>query len=195
MRRGGEIVYVAVGANLGDRDATFSKVIRAVERESNLLLLAASPIFETEPIGPEEQNPYLNAVLGLRSWFGPLDLLRWLQSVERALGRTRDPGAPRWGPRMLDLDLLFFGDRCLETPELVIPHVRAHERNFVMVPMAEIAPSFVHPRLGRTIVEIARSLVGAGGIQPWPRPVGWPGAPDASVREPDPARLRIEIYS
>ncbi len=183
MRRGGEIVYVAVGANLGDRDGTFSKVVRAVEFESDLILLAASPIFETEPLGPEGQGPYLNAVLELRTWFSPLDLLRWLQSVERNLGRTRDPEAPRWGARTIDLDLLFFGDRCLELPDLVVPHVRAHERNFVMVPMAEIAPGFVHPKLGVSIVEIARSLVGIGGIRAWPRPRGWPGAPDESASE------------
>ena len=181
MRRGGEIVYVAVGANLGDRDATFASVIRAVERESDLLLLAASSVFETEPLGPEGQGPYLNAVLELRTWLGPVELLRWLQSVEDALGRSRDREAPRWGPRVIDLDLIFFGDRCLESSDLVLPHVHAHERDFVMLPMAEIAPEFVHPKLGVSVIEIARSFVEVAGIRTWPRPTGWPGAQDEAA--------------
>jgi 2-amino-4-hydroxy-6-hydroxymethyldihydropteridine diphosphokinase len=175
MRTGGEIVYVAVGANLGDRDATFTAAIRAVEAESDLLLLSASPVFETEPVGPEGQGAYLNAVMELRVWLGPVELLRRLQSIELALGRDRRRETERWGAREIDLDILFFGDRCIDSPELVVPHVHAHERVFVMAPMAEIAASFVHPTLGITVGQIVRSFRDLEGVRSWPGPPGWPG--------------------
>jgi 2-amino-4-hydroxy-6-hydroxymethyldihydropteridine diphosphokinase len=172
---GGEIVYVAVGANLGDREATFAATVRAIDAESDLLLLSASPVFETEPVGPAGQGAYLNAVMQLRAWLGPIELLRRLQSIEFALGRDRRRETLRWGPRQLDLDILFFGDRCIDSPDLVVPHLHAHERIFVMAPMAEIAPSFIHPKLGITVGQIARSFPDPVGVRAWPRPPGWPG--------------------
>jgi len=175
MRSSGEIVYVAVGANLGDRDATFSATIDAIEVESDLLLLAASPVFETPPLGPPDQGPYLNAVMQLRTWLGPLELLQRLQAIEEALGRDRRRARERWGPREIDLDIVFYGDRCIESPELVVPHLHAHERVFVMAPMAEIAPSFIHPKLGVSIGQIVRSMSDVEDVLPWPRPRGWPG--------------------
>jgi 2-amino-4-hydroxy-6-hydroxymethyldihydropteridine diphosphokinase len=187
MRSSGEIVYVALGANLGDRDATFTAAIRTIESESELLLLAASPVFETEPFGPAGQGAYLNAVVKLRVWLGPAELLRRLQLIETALGRDRRRESQRWGSREIDLDILFFGERCVESPDLVVPHVRAHRRIFVMAPMAEIAPSFVHPKLGITMEEIARSFSDRDGVQAWPRPAGWPGSRvDASSHDSDP---------
>jgi 2-amino-4-hydroxy-6-hydroxymethyldihydropteridine diphosphokinase len=176
MRPGGEIVYVSVGANLGDREATFAAVIRSIEVESEILLLSASPVFETDPIGPEGQGAYLNAALRLRSWLSPTDLLSTLQRIERSLGRDRSGSAERWGPRTVDLDILFYGERCIEMPELIVPHPRAHERAFVMRPMAELAPQLLHPRLGITIGEIVRARPGTESVRHWPRPPGWPGA-------------------
>lgn len=182
MRIGGELAYVAVGANLGDREATFASVIRSIESEVDLVLLAASPVFETPPIGPEGQGAYLNAVLELRSWLAPLDLLRRLQAIEAGHGRDRGPGAVRWGPRTIDLDLLFFGDRCIELPDLVVPHPRAHERSFVMTPMAELAPDYRHPVIGTRVAEIAadREAEADGGIGAGWRPRGWPGSESSS---------------
>ena len=176
MRESGEIVYVALGANLGDREATFSAAIHAIGSESDLLLLAASPVFETEPLGPAGQGAYLNAVIQLRAWLGPIELLRRLQSIEIALGRDRRRAGPRWGPREIDLDILFFGDRCIESPDLVVPHMHAHERIFVMAPMAELAPSHVHPKIGVTIGQIARSFPDPEGVRACPSPRGWPGS-------------------
>lgn len=176
MREGGELVFVAVGANLGDREATFAAVVSALESESDLLLLGASTVYETDPIGPPDQDAYLNAVVGLRSWLSPIELLRRLQSIEALLGRDRSGRAERWGPRVVDLDLLFFGERCIELPELVVPHPRAHERAFVLMPLAELAPSLVHPRIGVTIGELVRAHLETGAVRPWRRPAGWPGA-------------------
>lgn len=176
MRHGGEIVHVAVGANLGDRDATFAAVIQAIEAEPEILLIAASPVFETEPVGPEGQAAYLNAALKLRTWLSPQALLFCLQRIEVELGRDRRAESERWGPRHIDLDILFFGDRCIEAPELVVPHPRAHERAFVMLPLAELDPDFVHPQLGVSVIEIARSRPDRDQVRSWPRPAGWPGA-------------------
>lgn len=176
MREGGEIAYVAVGANLGDREATFASVIRAVEAESELLLLAASPVFETDPVGPGRQEPYLNAALRLRSWLAPSELLATLQRIERALGRERRHETERWGPRTIDLDIVFYGERCIETPDLVVPHPRAHERAFVMRPLAELDPDWVHPRIGMTMATLARSRSDLDRVRRWRRPPGWPGA-------------------
>jgi 2-amino-4-hydroxy-6-hydroxymethyldihydropteridine diphosphokinase len=176
MREGGELVFVAIGANLGDREATFAAVIRALERESDLWLLGASSVYETDPIGPAGQGAYLNAVVGLRSWLSPLALLRRLQAIEASLGRERGPQVERWGPRTVDLDLLFYGERCIELPELVVPHPRAHERAFVLMPLAELAPALVHPRLGITVAAFAQALLDAEAVRPWRRPEGWPGS-------------------
>jgi 2-amino-4-hydroxy-6-hydroxymethyldihydropteridine diphosphokinase len=185
MRSSGEIVYVALGANLGDREAMLTAAIRAVELESDLLLLAASPVFETAPLGPTGQGAYLNAVMQLHVWLGPVELLHRLQSIESLLGRDRRREAERWGPREIDLDILFFGDRCIESPDLVVPHLHAHERIFVMAPMAEIAPSYVHPKLGITINQIAHSLADSESVRARPRPPGWPGSwAEPSSRDP-----------
>lgn len=176
MRAGGEIAYVAVGANLGDREETFARVIAELEGLSDVLVLSASSVFETAPLGTPGQSAYLNGVLALRSWLGPLDLLHGLQAIEAALGRDRSRESVRWGPRTIDLDLLFFGDRCLEVPELTVPHPRAHERAFVLTPLAEVAPEYRHPILGIEIAEMARAQADHESVRPWPRPTGWPGA-------------------
>ena len=172
MRAGSEIVYVALGANLADREATFEGVIDAIDEDPDLQLLAASPIFETDPVGPPGQGRYLNAVVELRVGIEPIELLNRLHAIERKMGRDRKSEIQRWGPRKIDLDILFFGDRRIESSRLSVPHVHAHERNFVMVPMAELAPTFLHPELQITMAEIARSFPASVTIRP--RPSGWP---------------------
>jgi len=175
LKRGVDVAYVAMGSNLGDREAVFSEVVAAIERESALELRGASPIFETDPIGPGRQDPYLNAVLRLETALTPADLLEWLQGMESSLGRDRSFRAERWGPRVVDLDVLFFGDRCIETPGLVVPHPRAHERAFVLIPMAALAPDHAHPVSGVTMQALADALGNRDSVRPWRRPIpGWP---------------------
>ena len=176
MRPGSSVVYVAMGGNLGDRETTFSKAIEALEAEPELRVRAASSVYETPPLGPEGQAPYLNAVIRVETGLAPIELLDCLQSIENRLGRDRGPDSVRWGPRVIDLDLLFYADRCLEEPRLVVPHVAAHERAFVMVPMAEIAGEWVHPRLGLTMGEILAGLPASDreAVQLRVAPQGWP---------------------
>ena len=176
MRAGGERAYVALGANLGDPGATFSAVIEAFEREPDLRLVAASRVYETPPLGPPGQDAYLNAVVSVHVWLSPPALLARLHAIEAALGRDRGPDAVRWGPRMIDLDLLFFGERCLDGPELTVPHPRAHERPFVLVPLADLDPALRHPVLGRTVAELLEEHADAEGVVRTTRPAGWPGS-------------------
>lgn len=175
MKNSHEVAYVALGSNLGDREAVFLRVICEIEASASISLLEASPIYETDPMGPDGQGPYLNAVLRLETEFSPLELLEWLLALELSLGRDRSVDAVRWGPRMIDIDILFFGDRCIENGRLIVPHPRAHERAFVLIPMASLDAEHVHPVLGQTIKTIAGGLVERESVREWRSPPGWPG--------------------
>jgi 2-amino-4-hydroxy-6-hydroxymethyldihydropteridine diphosphokinase len=141
---------VALGSNLGDRRAAILGAIDALAHSPGVRLIGVSSIHETRPISPIPQGLYLNAAVTLRSSLPPRDLLGLLFTIERSFGRDR-AREQRWGPRTLDLDLLLYADRIIEEPGLTIPHPRLHERLFVLDPLAEIAPDWVVPSLGRTV--------------------------------------------
>ena len=182
----GETAYVALGSNLGDRDARLACAVRALGSLAGVRVRACSPVYETDPVGPGEQGPYLNAVVVLDCDRSPAELLAALHDIEARAGRRRDRGhAARWSARTLDLDLLFFGDAAIDEPDLQVPHPRIAQRSFVLVPLCDLAPDLVHPTFGQPVSALLARLPGAkpgllpAGIRPWKRalPSGPPADP------------------
>jgi 2-amino-4-hydroxy-6-hydroxymethyldihydropteridine diphosphokinase len=146
-------VFVALGSNMGSREAQLAFALRALRASEGVRVVAVSPVFETDPVGPPPQGPYLNAVVELRSALAPSALLERLLAIEAAAGRERR--GPRNAARTLDLDLLFFGARVVDEPGLELPHPRLAERAFVLEPLCALAPELVHPVLGATVAALA----------------------------------------
>ncbi len=140
--------YVALGANLGDRERTLREAVDALAAEPGVEVLAVSSLRETEPVGVGDQPRFLNGAVELETALPARALLELLLSVERRFGRVRE-GVPEHGPRTLDLDLLVYGAERIDEPGLRIPHPRLHERAFVLEPLAELAPGLDVPGKGR----------------------------------------------
>ncbi len=153
MKLKGAIAYVALGANLGDRLATLREAVRRIDTSRGLRVLRSSSVWETAAVGPPQPD-YLNAVIEIDACKAPRAHLERLHAVERELGRVRIPGE-RWGPRTLDLDLLWQGGLTLHNEALELPHPRMTERSFVLAPLAELAPDLVLQ--GRTVEAWLRS--------------------------------------
>ncbi len=154
-------IFFAIGTNLGDRFANLRAALRSLPPDVELV--AVSRIFETPPWGFADQPAFLNMAVHVRTRLEPESLLRKLKTLEVELGREQ---TFRWGPRLIDLDILFYDDLVLDTPPLVIPHPRLHERAFVLVPLMDIAPDLAHPLLGKTICQLLAE-VDATGILPF----------------------------
>ncbi len=147
---------VALGSNLGDRKAYLTWALEQLGTLADTKVARVSRFHETAPVGGPPQGMYLNAVAELHTQLEPQALLRHLQTIETSLGRPEDH--VRWGPRVIDLDLLAYDALVLETPDLILPHPRMHERQFVLTPLAEVAPHWVHPKLGKSAASLLELL-------------------------------------
>lgn len=167
---GWETAFVSLGSNLGERAAHLRAAVVALEATPGVRDLARSPVFETAPVGPPGQGPYLNAVVRFETRLDPRALLDRLLAIETSRGRVRS-GVNE--ARTLDLDLLFHGEACVDEPGLRVPHPRLHERAFVLAPLRALAPGWRHPELGDTVLALAARLERSGGwkaeeVVPWP---------------------------
>lgn len=153
------VAFIAIGSNLGDRIGNIKKAASLVADGVNATLVSMSSLYETEPWGIKEQPAFVNAVMKVETALSPLELLAHTRAIEAVMGRQREL---RFGPRTIDLDIIFYDDLVMDENGLTIPHQRAHERAFVMVPLAEIAPDLKHPILGKRAAEIAESLDRSG---------------------------------
>jgi GTP cyclohydrolase-4 len=153
-------VYLGLGANTGDRQANLERAVELLGER--LRIEKVSSVYETEPVGYEDQTPFLNAVCRVQTDIGPLQLLSLVKGIEASMGRV--PNFSN-GPRPIDIDIILYGDMVMIDPELTIPHPRMAERAFVLVPLAEIAPDLVHSFSGESVKDMAAKVDGVDGVK------------------------------
>jgi len=149
------IVYISSGSNLGDKKANILRAIDKIKR-SNIEVLNVSSFYRTKPYGYQNQDDFYNIVIKIKTTQSPQNLLKLCLEIEKEMGRTR---TIKWGPRTIDLDLLFFDKKIINTDQLVIPHPDLHNREFVLKPLLEISPQLVHPIFKKTIQDLYKELV------------------------------------
>jgi len=158
----GHIAYIGIGSNIGDKIHQCEKAILEILKIDRHKLLAKSSFYKTKPIGYTDQDWFVNGVIKIETDLEPADLLRALKDIESHLGRRE---TFRWGPREIDLDILFFDDKELHFGELQIPHPHLHERQFVLIPIIEIDRNFLHPILKKTLGELLENLRDNQGVE------------------------------
>lgn len=162
------LVYLALGSNLGNREANLRMAVRAMTRLARVI--DSSSLYETAPVGPPQPSFY-NAAVSIETGLQPLALLRFLKGIEEEIGRR--PGGETNGPRPIDIDILLYGEEIIEQPTLTVPHPRMTERPFVLVPLSEIAGDVHHPVLDQSVAELAAAVGYAGVTKVADR--GWDG--------------------
>jgi 2-amino-4-hydroxy-6-hydroxymethyldihydropteridine diphosphokinase len=143
-------VFIGIGSNLGDRKGNYQEALERIAKLPRTRVVKASSLYESEPHG-DAKTWYVNGVAEIETEFTAEQLLRRLKAIEQAMGRSRKAQRKKWASRPIDLDILFFDHQIVETRSVSIPHPELHKRRFVLLPLSELAPNFVHPRLGVTV--------------------------------------------
>jgi len=145
------IVYVSLGSNLGDRKAFLRQAVEALDASPMVEVRKVSSVYETEPVGFKDQPDFLNAAVEIECAMSVREFWNLTKEIERSIGRSR---TERWGPREIDLDIIYFDNTMLDSPDLTVPHRERTKRRFVLEPIAELAAAFPDPVLGRTVQEL-----------------------------------------
>ncbi|WP_409252502.1 2-amino-4-hydroxy-6-hydroxymethyldihydropteridine diphosphokinase [Bacillus sp. SCS-153A] len=156
--------YLSLGSNVGDREHYLKDAIRTLNEHHEIEVTRVSSIYETDPVGFTEQGKFLNLVLEIRTSLKAETLLRQCLQVEKDLGREREF---RWGPRIIDLDILLYNEENIETEELIVPHPRMHERSFVLVPLTELSQTIKHPKFNAPMVDLLDEIPDKEGVRLW----------------------------
>ncbi|GAA4340464.1 2-amino-4-hydroxy-6-hydroxymethyldihydropteridine diphosphokinase [Mucilaginibacter gynuensis] len=147
-------VFLLLGTNLGEREMYLQQAVQHIAEEVGAVIKLSS-VYETQSWGKTDEPDYLNQVILLQTELPPLALLTRVLHIESILGRVRKE---RWGARVIDIDVLFYGDQVINEPQLQVPHPRLHERRFTLEPLAEIAPELIHPVLNNNVLSIKNAL-------------------------------------
>jgi 2-amino-4-hydroxy-6-hydroxymethyldihydropteridine diphosphokinase len=147
--------FIGIGSNLGDREFLIRKAVECLRDLPRTSVIRVSSLYDTDPVGDVDQPAFLNAVAWIETELSPRELIWHLLLIEQRMGRVR---AQRWGPRSIDLDLLFYGEETVDEADLQVPHPEAHRRAFVLLPLQELDPDFVHPVTGESIKKQVRKL-------------------------------------
>jgi 2-amino-4-hydroxy-6-hydroxymethyldihydropteridine diphosphokinase len=158
----GYIAYIGIGSNIGDKVNQCEKAISEILKVDHHKLLAKSSLFKTQPIGNTSQDWFVNGVIKIETDLEAHELLRKLKTIESQLGRIE---TTRWGPRTIDLDILFFDDAEIHTEELQVPHPSIQERQFVLIPLAEIDRYLIHPVFKKTVQELLNNIKEDQGVE------------------------------
>lgn len=157
ITRGWHVAYIALGSNLGDKEAYLKHGVKSMEESKDFRVREVSPFVVTKPYGKKDQDNFLNGCMKVETLLAPDELLDFLQGVERSVNRIRQG---KWGPRTLDLDILFYDDIIMDADNLKIPHVDMQNRDFVLEPLRQIAPNYYHPVLHKTVNTLADEVTG-----------------------------------